>query len=433
MVPRRYAIAGLGSRAELFVRAIAEHAELAAFCDRNRTRMAVHNDWLTGATGRAPVPCYPAEDFTAMLEKERIDVVVVCTPDHTHAGLIADALGAGCAVITEKPMAVDATGCRRILEAQRRTGGRVTVGFNYRYNPLHRQVRDLLADRVVGDVGSVDFEWLLDTQHGADYFRRWHRDKAASGGLLVHKASHHFDLVNWWLGSRPETVFAMGRLFFYGEDNGGRHGLRREYERATGDSAADGDPFALDLGFSPRLSALYRDAEQEDHYLRDLNVFGPGITIEDDMTVLARYEGGPQLSYHLVAYSPWEGYRVAFTGSEGRLELAVRTNDHARPATPGEVPVSLPPGADDEAGNRARLTLQRHWAPPETIFDGPVGAGHGGGDERMLAELLAGGQGEADHLAGMWSLAVGLAANRSIATGEAIDVRALVTELGMPS
>ncbi len=249
--PRRYAIVGLGSRAELFVRSLAEHAELVAFCDRNRTRMAVHNRWLAGTSGREPVPCYPAEDFLAMLAKERVDVVVVCTPDHTHAGLIADALEAGCDVLTEKPMAIDAPGCRRVLEAQRRTGGAVTVGFNYRYHPVHRRVRDLLADGAVGEVGSVHFEWLLDTQHGADYFRRWHREKAASGGLLVHKASHHFDLVNWWLDRRPETVFAMGRLFFYGEDNGRRHGRRREYERATGDRVARGDPFALDLRFSP--------------------------------------------------------------------------------------------------------------------------------------------------------------------------------------
>jgi predicted dehydrogenase len=430
---RRYAVVGLGSRAELFVRAIAGagQAELAAFCDSNRTRMTAHNRWL-----RDPVPVYPAADFVAMLGKERIDVVVVCTPDHTHAEYIATALEAGCAVITEKPMATDAAGCRRILEAQRRTGGSVTVGFNYRYNPVHRRVRELLADGVVGEIGSVHFEWLLDTQHGADYFRRWHRDKAASGGLLVHKASHHFDLVNWWLDSRPETVFAMGRLFFYGEDNGLRHGRHRSYERATGNVVARADPFALDLGFSPRLKALYRDAEREDGYLRDRNVFGTGITIEDDMTVLARYAGGTQLSYHLVAYAPREGYRVAFTGTEGRLELEVGENEHARPSTPGKVRVSRPPGtAAPEPGSRARLTVQQHWEPAETVFDGPVGEGHGGGDVLMLVDLLSGtsSEGSADELAGMWSLVIGLAANRSIATGGVVSVGEVLRELGVSS
>ena len=51
---------------------------------------------------------------------------------------------------------------------------------------------------------------------GADYFRRWHRNKNNSGGLMVHKATHHFDLVNWWLASKPVTVMAMGDLDFYG-------------------------------------------------------------------------------------------------------------------------------------------------------------------------------------------------------------------------
>ena len=63
---------------------------------------------------------------------------------------------------------------------------------------------------VIGDVLSVDFHWMLDTHHGADYFRRWHRNKQNSGGLMVHKATHHFDLVNWWLSSVPERGLCHG-------------------------------------------------------------------------------------------------------------------------------------------------------------------------------------------------------------------------------
>jgi predicted dehydrogenase len=427
---RRYAVVGLGSRAELFVRALAasDRADLAAFCDGNETRMRVHNGW----SGGPPVPCYAPRDFTAMLREERIDVVVVCTPDHTHAGYIADALDAGCAVITEKPMTTDVDGCRRILAARRRTGGAVTVAFNYRYNPVHRRVRELLAEGAVGEIGSVRFEWLLDTGHGADYFRRWHRDKTRSGGLLVHKSGHHFDLVGWWLDSVPETVFALGRLFFYGEENGQRHGQRTGYARGTGGPA---DPFALDLDRSPRLRALYRDAEAEDGYLRDRNVFSPGVTIEDDVAVLARYRGGVVLDYHLHAYSPREGYRVEFAGSEGRLELDVRENEFA--AGTGKSPADLPPGAVTGPG-RARLTLQRHWAPPEVVLDGPLGEGHGGGDARMLAELLGEAPPDplgsaADHEAGLRALLTGLAADRSLATGEVVAVGDLLAEIGEPA
>ncbi|UOX91904.1 Gfo/Idh/MocA family oxidoreductase [Amycolatopsis sp. FBCC-B4732] len=429
MVVRRYAIVGLGSRAGLFAGALAgsPRAELAAFCDTNETRMRVHNGWLGTA-----VPGYRPGDFTAMLAKERIDVVVVCTPDHTHADYVVAALEAGCDVVTEKPMTTDVDGARRILDARRETGRSVRVTFNYRYNPVHRRVRELLAAGAIGEIGSVEFSWLLDTAHGADYFRRWHRDKANSGGLLVHKSGHHFDLVNWWLGRGPETVFALGRLFFYGEENGQRHGQRTDYARGTGTT---GDPFALDLDRSPRLRALYRDAEAEDGYLRDRTVFAPGISIEDDLSVLVRHQGGAVLNYHLHAYSPREGYRVAFSGSGGRLELDVRENEHAVGAAKSVA--DLPPGVVPEPG-RARLTLQRLWAPPEVVLDQVLGDGHGGGDERMLAELLGDAEPDglgcaAGHDAGLAALLTGLAANRSLATGRPVAVAELLAEIGDPA
>lgn len=78
----------------------------------------------------------------------------------------------------------------------------------------------------------MHFEWLLNTEHGADYFRRWHRDKRNSGGLLVHKSTHHFDLVNFWLNSEPETVYAQGDLRFYGKANAEERGVTEFYNRS---------------------------------------------------------------------------------------------------------------------------------------------------------------------------------------------------------
>ena len=69
----------------------------------------------------------------------------------------------------------------------------------------------------IGHVTSVDFSWYLDATHGADYFRRWHRLREKSGSLWVHKATHHFDLVNWWLDADPVEVTAAGALELYGK------------------------------------------------------------------------------------------------------------------------------------------------------------------------------------------------------------------------
>lgn len=76
------------------------------------------------------------------------------------------------------------------------------------------------------------------------------------------------------------------------------------------------------------MKRIYLDAEPYDGYQRDQSVFGDGISIEDDMSVMAAYDSGATLTYHLTAYSPWEGYRVAFNGDAGRLEYEVHENSY---------------------------------------------------------------------------------------------------------
>lgn len=177
------------------------------------------NKLLTDKYNYNAVKTYKSEEFDNMIEAEKPDAVIVTSVDRTHHTYIIRALELGCDVITEKPMTVDEEKCQEILDAVERTGRSVRVTFNYRYAPHHTKARELIASGVIGDVTSIHFEWLLNTQHGADYFRRWHRDKRNSGGLLVHKSTHHFDLVNFWIGSQPDTVFAMGDLLFYGREN----------------------------------------------------------------------------------------------------------------------------------------------------------------------------------------------------------------------
>ena len=92
------------------------------------------------------------------------------------------------------------------FETIEETGKSLRVTFNYRYAPHNSKVRELIMNDTIGKVNHVHFEWFLNTSHGADYFRRWHRDKRNSGGLLVHKSTHHFDLVNFWLGTKPKQV-----------------------------------------------------------------------------------------------------------------------------------------------------------------------------------------------------------------------------------
>lgn len=437
--PRRYAVVGTGARAQMFVRALAtrfaDTAALVALADTNAGRLAVQQRLLTDL-GAPAASAWDAREFTAMLATERVDTVIVTTVDRTHDTYIVAALEGGCDVITEKPMTIDAPRCQRILDAVERTGRQVTVTFNYRYNPIHERVRTLLAEQVVGEIGSVHFEWLLDVRHGADYFRRWHRDKRNSGGLLVHKATHHFDLVNWWLQARPEQVYAAGRLFFYGE-NGARRGYDRGYPRAHDAPEAADDPFALDLAANPGLRELYLETEHLDGYHRDQNVFAPGVTIEDDLALLVRYHTGATMTYHLTAYAPWEGYRIVFNGSQGRLELEVVENDHVSRAGSGDLKGAQLHGeaAAAESG-WYRLSVHPYWRKPyEVTVDAYRREGHGGADARMAAVLFGPGGGRmpdplgraATERDGAASLLVGIAGNASLDCGAPVRVADLLT------
>jgi predicted dehydrogenase len=448
-VRRWYAVVGTGARARMYVEALAStHSDagtVVAWCDPSPTRMSFHDEVLRRAGLPAPTR-YPPERFAELLHEARPDAVIVTSPDATHHGYVVAALRAGRDVVVEKPLTTNVTGAQAIADAASTSDKKLMVTFNYRYSPRNTELRRLIADGTIGEVTSVHFEWLLDTVHGADYFRRWHRDKTNSGGLLVHKASHHFDLVNWWLDDVPETVFALGALSFYGAGNADKRGLGPRPVRSTGSPGTADDPFALDLSADDTLRRLYLEAEADDGYLRDRDVFGPGITIEDNLSVLVGYRSGTTLSYSLNAHSPWEGYRVAVNGTAGRLELDVVERGHVLPAgaagvvgRPAVDPSVSPdhPAAATASNPRPAgqwLRLQRHWSLAEDLpipdGDGP----HGGGDAHLLDDVFRPGNNpdplrrRAGLLDGLRSSGVGIAANRCLETGRPVRL----SELGIP-
>lgn len=423
---KRYVLVGTGGRAEFFYGALAERfrdqSELAAFCDINHTRMNYANRLLREKYNHPEVPTYGADQFDRMIETEKPDYVIVTSIDRTHHKYIIRAMELGCDVVTEKPMTVDEEKCQAILDAAKRTGRNIRVTFNYRYAPHHTKVRELIMNDTIGQVTSVHFEWLLNTRHGADYFRRWHRDKRNSGGLLVHKSTHHFDLVNFWIGSQPETVFAFGDLMFYGRENAEARGVTQFYNRATGNPVAKDDPFALHLDCNDHLKAMYLDAEQEDGYQRDQSVFGDGINIEDTMGVLVRYRNKAILTYSLVAYQPWEGYRLAINGTKGRIEMSVIEQSYVNSGGDKKLEGAL-------KGKSLRV-LPMFGAPYEVEVEEKAG-GHGGGDPVLLNDLFGEAaedpfQRAANHIDGARSILTGIAANRAIATGMPVHIHSLV-------
>jgi predicted dehydrogenase len=429
IVPKkRYAIVGTGSRAGMYIEATTttyrDQAELVALCDLSQVRMNWYNRQLEAFAGLPPRPTYKADEFDRMVRETKPDVVIVTTIDATHHQYIVRAMELGCDVITEKPMTVDAEKAKAIFDALARTGRSLRVTFNYRYAPAYTRLREVLMQGAVGRPLCVDFSWMLDTSHGADYFRRWHREKQNSGGLLVHKATHHFDLVNWWIDSYPESVFALGALQFYGKENAEARGEHYSYARYTNEPDAKDDPFALFLTDKEAFRGLYLDAEAESGYIRDRNVFGSPITIEDTMAVTARYRNQVILSYCLIAYSPWEGLRVAITGTKGRAELEVVENVSHLSSDKQLAELKASKGAFKEV----TLTVYPMFGTAYEVELPAAEGGHGGADPVMLEQIFSPNpppdpfNRAASHIDGAASIMLGISANESLRTGQLIRV-----------
>jgi predicted dehydrogenase len=402
---KRYAIVGAGARAlEMYARPIVEQfpatARLVALADTNLARA----HYVSRAVGGVPV----FRDVATLIAHTTPDYLIVTTVDRYHHTYALQALEAGCDVIIEKPMAIDAEACRAILAAERRSGHTVIVTFNLRYVSYVTLVKELLRSGIIGQVLSVDFEWFLDRRHGADYFRRWHRQRANSGGLLVHKATHHFDLINWWMDDAPRQVFAFGTRRFYGSTRAERG------ERCSTCAYARRCAFSVDLAADEVNRGLYFDAEGEDGYYRDGCVFGDDIDIWDTMSVNVRYASGMLLTYSLIAYSPYEGWRATLNGMGGRIELEhVESGPHSA-----------------EAAEQVRVFGADGEVQTYTVPKGP--GEHGGGDARLRARLF-GGQTLPDplnHTAGAWAgahaLLIGVAANQAIERGQPVTMAELL-------
>jgi len=373
--------------------------------------------------GAKPVPMYHYTEFDKMIDETKPDTVIVTSTDRTHDEYIIRSMNKGCDVITEKPMTINERKAQAIIDTQKSTGKDLRVTFNYRYAPISTKVRELIMDGVIGDIFSIHFEWLLNTQHGADYFRRWHRNKHNSGGLLVHKSTHHFDLINFWLKSSPETVFAFGDLNFYGIHNAEKRGVTDFYYRAHGSEAAKDDPFAIDMENNEYFNELYLKAEPDSGYIRDRSVFGDDISIEDTMGAIIRYKNNTIMTYSLNCYMPWEGYVVNLNGSKGRIEVKVIEQSYISGG--GEK-------SDEGAHMSKKIEVHPMFGKPYEVQIEEGTGGHGGGDVVMLEDIFAKNppkdrfERAASHIDGAMSILTGIAANKSIAAGIPVNIRDLV-------
>jgi predicted dehydrogenase len=398
---KRYALVGTGIRGTSMwgrdlVSRYASELEFVGLCDTNPLRVEAGKK-IVG------VECPTFTSLDEMLDQARPELLCVTTTDVAHAECIVKALERGVDVITEKPMVIDEAQCRKVLDAEKRTGRNIVVTFNYRYAPKHQKIKELLLEGAIGEVSSVDFSWYLDVRHGADYFRRWHRLRSQGGSLWVHKATHHFDLINWWLDADPVDVSAFASLRHYGAKGPFRHSHCRPCPHKSQCQ------YHWDVTASPRLVQLYVDCESADGYHRDGCVFREDVDVPDTMNAVVRYSNGVSMSYSVNCFMPIEGYRLAFNGSKGRLEV----RDYERQPWPVE--------------EETELHLIRNFGQREKVAIVKAEGGHGGGDD-VLRDIIFRGASAPEYMrlpgsrAGALSCLTGVAARRSADTGRPVRI-----------
>jgi predicted dehydrogenase len=414
-------IRGIGFWGKRIVDEYGDIIEFTGLSDINEGRLNLAKEYLG-------VSCNTYLDFDEMLNNEEIDLLMVTTVDATHHEFIIKGLNRNIMVLSEKPMTTDAEKCRDILEAERRSEKSLIIGFNYRYNPHYTELKRLLSEQRVGQVTSVDFHWYLNVFHGADYFRRWHAYMDKSGSLWVHKSTHHFDLLNWWLDSDPVEVMAYGELNHYGKN----HSFRGENCRSC--VHKDNCKFHWDITRSDHYMKLYVANEKYDGYLRDGCVWREDIDIYDKMSAQIKYANGVLVNYSLTTYSPYEGMRIAFNGMDGRIDAwdgipwrkeekklqselhAAEMNQDLEDMEFEEILVS------DNFGSYDQLKVMRERG------------GHGGGDQRLQDRVFKDPNAEdpLEHAAGSrdgaMSILIGIAARKSIIENRPVRIENL-TEL----
>lgn len=404
---KRLAIVGAGMRAQRFLQALAgEHkddCDVVAICDASLEMLREKSGELT-AMGLSP-RLFHSDRFDEMIEQTRPDDVLVLTPDYLHELYACRAMELGCDVIIEKPLTTSIESCVRLMRTQEETQKGCKMALNYRYAPRHRHIKRLLMDGVVGGVRQVNWIAGVPMSHGAKFFHRWHSNRENTPSLLASKAIHNFDLLSFWLGDVPRSVFATSSRKVFGPENAARYGLEAHGDRCGECSMTDTCPFFWDTVNLPSANEtpeVVRARGREMGYYRDLCVFREDISNDDTFSIAAVYEGGTQLTMS------WEVARtnsyLEFAGTRGSL---VVTN--------------------------TSMCINGHDGSVETIEPWTGTGGHGGGDPRMWKALFATTPPEdpygcaADVRDGVWSLLMAIGATESAPTGKPVDLNSLLS------
>lgn len=198
------------------------NSRVVAICDNDA-------NWLRNVKIRYDIP-EVYTDYHELIKNTEIQAVSVCVPNSLHAEITIAALAAGLNVLVEKPMALNATDARLMLETAKRSGKKLMVVQNQRYSSPVRKIKEMYSEGRMGDLFFVKALWqrpislipspVSHRSDGEEYYRNWYNDKSEGGGVLRDLGVHLLDSIMYIIGF-PKVTEAIGcasRNFAPGEN-----------------------------------------------------------------------------------------------------------------------------------------------------------------------------------------------------------------------
>ncbi len=235
----------------------------------------------------------PYTDVQAMLAQKDLDAVAIMSPDSLHEEHALAALRAGKHIYLEKPMATSIEACDKIIATSAQFHRHVMVGFNMRFMPIFKTMREIIHR---GDIGEVKAVWVRHfVGRGGDYyFHDWHAQRANVFSLMLQKASHDLDMIHWLTGRRTLKVAGFGGLDYFG----GTH--------------------SNDLHCS-HCDEQDSCSERNDNE-RNLCAFRREVDVEDNEMAVLELEGNIKAAYLQCQFSAEYHRNFTIIGTKGRIE-----------------------------------------------------------------------------------------------------------------
>lgn len=372
------AIIGCGNRGcvvygHLMHDTFGEKYKVAALCD-------IREEVLFRQGAELEVP--EANRFTdenIFFAEKRADLLVIGTQDQDHYRMTVKGLSLGYDVLVEKPLTSSRKECRKLLEAQKKYGGKVFVGHVLRYAPAFRKAEELLHSGAIGKLIAIDALEQVWFAHMAHSFVRgnWHRSDETSPMILA-KCCHDLDLLQYYAGSKCKSVSSVGDLVWFKPENAPAGATERCLDCPNVDACPYNAqwlyidhwkrnpvyPFTMTAcSERPLTEEAIRKALRETKYGRCVYRCDNNV-VDHQMTVMT-FENGVKATLTMMGCTGSGGRIMRFHGSLGEIIL-------------------------DEEKCYIELKLfskeGTKWNFDE-LGAGDPGVGHGGGDRALVAEL----------------------------------------------